>query len=55
MRPGGLRLVPPAAQLALWKSDYAAMKDEMFFGKPPEFDEMIKTVRNFQDMFNKTA
>jgi hypothetical protein len=54
MRLGHLRLVPPKEQLALWKSDYAAMKDEMFFGKPPEFEEMIQTVRVFQDKFNTT-
>ena len=52
MRPGRLRLVPPNEQLALWKSDYAAMKDEMFFGKPLEFEEIIQIVRGFQDEFN---
>ena len=55
MRPGHLRLVPPEEQLALWRSDYTAMKDEMFFGKPPEFEEMIQTVRAFQDEFNTTV
>lgn len=52
MRPGGLRLVPPEEQLVIWKSDYSAMKDEMLFGKPPEFEEMIQTVRAFQEEFN---
>ena len=52
MRRGRLRLVPPNEQLALWKSDYAAMKEEMFFGKPPEFEEIIQTVRAFQEEFN---
>jgi hypothetical protein len=55
MRPGQLRLVPTEEQVALWKSDYTAMKDEMFFGKPPEFEEMIQTVRAFQDEFNTTV
>ncbi len=52
MHPGDLRLVPPEKEFALWKSDYTAMKDEMLFGKPPEFEEMIQTVKDFQDEFN---
>ena len=52
MCPGRLRLVPPNEQLAIWRSDYEAMKDEMFFGKPPEFEELLRTVRAFQDEFN---
>lgn len=50
--PGHLRLVPPDMQLAAWKADYAAMKDEMFFGKPPAFDDLMEAVRAFQDGFN---
>ena len=53
LRPGRLKLVPPDAQLSAWKSDYTAMKDEMFFGKPPEFEDLIETVRKFQDEFNR--
>ena len=55
LRPGRLRLVPPDDQLAYWKSDYTAMKDEMFFGEPPAFDYLIQTARNFQDEFNGKA
>ena len=29
------------------------MKDEMFFGEPPEFDDLIRTARKFQDEFNQ--
>ena len=50
--PGRLRLVPPDDQLAYWKSDYTAMKDEMFFGEPPAFDDLIQTALRFQDEFN---
>jgi predicted nucleotidyltransferase component of viral defense system len=53
--PGRLRLVPPDDQLAYWKSDYTAMKDEMFFGEVPAFDDLIQTARKFQDMFNGKA
>ena len=31
------------------------MKDEMFFGKPPAFDDLINAVREFQDAFNRKA
>jgi len=55
LRPGRLRLVPTDVQLAGWKSDYTAMKDEMFFGEPPAFDDLIQIVREFQDAFNRKA
>ncbi len=51
--PGRLRLVPPDAQINIWKSDYSAMKDEMFFGKPPAYDDLMETVQKFQDEFNQ--
>jgi len=53
--PGSLRLVPPDDQLPDWKSDYTAMREEMFFGKTPAFDDLIDTVREFQDVFNRKA
>ena len=55
LRPGSLRLIPPEEQLPDWKSDYNAMKDEMFFGDPPVFDAIIQIVREFQDTFNREA
>jgi hypothetical protein len=53
--PGRLRLVPPDEQLGDWSSDYAAMKDEMFFGDAPAFEDIIRIVREFQDSFNRKA
>ena len=55
LRPGRLKLVPPDEQLANWKSDYTAMKDEMFFGEIPEFEDLIHTAQKFQDEFNQKA
>ena len=55
MCPGHLKLIPIDEQFADWKSDYAAMKNEMIFGDPIEFDDIIETVRKFQDEFNKIA
>ena len=31
------------------------MKDEMFFGEPPAFDDLIQTAGKFQDEFNGKA
>jgi hypothetical protein len=53
--PGRLTLVPPDAQLGIWRADYSAMKDEMFFGKAPEFEDLMETVQAFQDQFNQNA
>jgi len=53
--PGRLQLVPPDEQLGDWKSDYTAMKDEMFLGEHPAFDDLIQIVREFQDAFNRKA
>jgi hypothetical protein len=47
--------VPPDTQLLDWRSDYAAMKGEMFFGTPPEFEDLMETVRTFQDEFNRKS
>ncbi len=54
-RPGQLSIVPGDEQLPDWATDYNNMKDEMFFGDPPNFEEIIKEVRRFQDKFNKVA
>ena len=54
LSPGRLILVPPDDQLAIWRSDYAAMGTEMFFGQPPAFEDLIETVREFQNHFNAT-
>jgi len=29
------------------------MKDEMFFGKPPAYEDLMETVQKFQDEFNQ--
>jgi hypothetical protein len=55
LRPGTLRLVPEKGQVQEWRADYDAMRDVMFFGDVPTFDEILATVRDFQDRFNRTA
>lgn len=55
MRPGSLRLLPLADQLSAWRGDYREMKKEMFFGKVPEFDEILRVVGEFEKQFNQQA
>lgn len=52
IRPGMLKLIPTDSQLPGWRSDYQAMKDEMFFREPPSFEKILETVKIFQDEFN---
>ncbi|HEX9778294.1 MAG TPA: nucleotidyl transferase AbiEii/AbiGii toxin family protein [Geopsychrobacteraceae bacterium] len=51
--PGQLRLLPTEEQMADWRSDYNNMQQEMFYGQPPGFDDVLETVRGFQDRFNQ--
>jgi hypothetical protein len=55
MRRGSLRVVPPAEQLKDWAADYQAMGTEMFFGPVPDFDEVMKTVGDFERRFNGSS
>ncbi|MCY4642361.1 MAG: nucleotidyl transferase AbiEii/AbiGii toxin family protein [Gammaproteobacteria bacterium] len=47
-----LRLVPTEADLPAWKSDYENMRQEMFYGDVPTFEEVLKVVRDFQTKLN---
>ncbi len=53
LRRGTLRLLPLAAQESEWRQDYLAMRDEMFFGEVPHFEEILRVVANFQREFNE--
>lgn len=54
-RPGALRVQPLAEQLPTWRADYREMKKEMFFGDVPDFDELLRVVREFEKHFNQQA
>ena len=53
MRRGRLRLAPLPDQEPDWRSDYEAMRGDMFFGEPPSFDAVLATVRGFENLVNK--
>lgn len=53
--PGSLRLVPDAGRRTQWRRDYDAMRESMFFGEAPEFDEVLDVVAKFEETFNAIA
>lgn len=52
LRKGTLRIVPLDDQIAEWQRDYAAMREEMFFGEVPTFDVIMRAVGAFEKAFN---
>jgi len=44
-------LVPNEQQMAGWRTDYNSMRDEMFFREPPVFEEIMRTIRSFEQEF----
>jgi hypothetical protein len=50
-KPGTLRLVPPDARLPELAQDYRMMQ-EMIFGKAPDFERLLKVLREIETMIN---
>lgn len=50
--PGTLRLRPLPEQEPAWRKDYVAMGAEMFRNTPPPFDDLLKSVEEFERRFN---
>jgi hypothetical protein len=55
LRPGSLRLLPADDQRPAWAEDYEAMRESMFFGAVPTFDEILDVVGAFERRFNGWA
>ena len=53
LRPGSLRLLPSNDQSKAWKQDYEAMREAMFFGEVPTFEEILRVVGDFAQRFNQ--
>src|SRR3990172_4405052 len=47
LRPGSLRLLPATEREPDWRRDYEAMKESMFFGAPPKWNEILRVVGEF--------
>jgi hypothetical protein len=46
-----LQLSPKSETMSFWEQDYGMMRAEMFFGDPPEFDEILKSIEDFKSQF----
>jgi hypothetical protein len=53
LRKGSLRLIPGTDSVGEWRRDYEAMRETMFFDDPPDFDEVLSVVRQFENDFNR--
>lgn len=45
----GLQLLPKEQDLPQWRADYEQMRETMFYGSPPDFDELMRAVGEFQE------
>lgn len=52
LKPGTLRLLPEPDLRDAWARDYSAMRETMFFGEVPTFEEILGTVGEFERRFN---
>ncbi len=52
LRRGTLRILPLEGQMAEWRRDYQAMREEMFFGTVPTFEEIMRVVGDFERSLN---
>lgn len=55
LTPGQLQLVPSAADRPAWQADYESMRQEMFYGHVPSFDDILVIVGDFQTRLNAAA
>jgi len=55
LRPGSLRLTPPADHRKAWQQDYEQMAEPMFYGERPAFEEIMTVVGEFERRFNQSA
>lgn len=49
---GNLKLIPINEAIRVFRTDYAKMKD-MFFGKIPEYDEMLESIKSKESLINE--
>jgi hypothetical protein len=50
---GSLRIAPPELRLKALRDDYAKMQ-QMFFGEPPSFDDIVRGLTQWQADFNQS-
>jgi hypothetical protein len=45
-------MLPSSERRSAWKQDYEAMRESMFFGDAPTFEEILTVVAAFERRFN---
>ena len=48
-----VRTVRPEKQRGAWRQDYEAMRDSMFFGDPPTFDDILERIALLDQTLNE--
>lgn len=55
MHPGTLRLVPLPEDMKVWRSDFETMRDSMFIGNAPRFDDLMTAVAALEIAVNASV
>jgi predicted nucleotidyltransferase component of viral defense system len=52
LKRGSIRIIPSDDVLNALEQDYEIMREEMIYGNPPAFKEIIQAMKNLQDKIN---
>jgi len=52
LKRGSIRIIPSDDVLKALEQDYEIMREEMIYGHPPTFEEIIQSMKNLQDEIN---
>lgn len=55
MAPGLFQIMPVESDAAAWCSDYEKMRENMFFGDSPTFDQLMEQVRELEGRLNRAG
>ncbi len=50
--PSKIKIIPPATVIKEWEKDYQAMTQNMIYGDPLNFDNLIKRIQDLQERIN---
>ncbi len=53
--PGKIKIIPPDIVIKEWEKDYQAMAQNMIYGDPISFDNLIKRIQELQKRINAMA
>ncbi len=50
--PGKIKIVPPDTVIKDWDKDYQAMTQNMIYGEPLNFENLMKRIQKLQESIN---